>query len=116
MEARGIKPVVTEIQDIVQAVMAFVEGKNRGQSGQAALISIWSISMKILLTTSPDIEALLDPLFGRGAHFLIVDTNTLDGKAGSCPVGCGKSRAGCPEHCSSVLEGFSRGYASSFLK
>jgi predicted Fe-Mo cluster-binding NifX family protein len=27
MEARGIKPVVTEIQDIDQAVMAYVEGK-----------------------------------------------------------------------------------------
>jgi predicted Fe-Mo cluster-binding NifX family protein len=27
MEARGIKPVVTEIQDIDQAVVAYVEGK-----------------------------------------------------------------------------------------
>jgi predicted Fe-Mo cluster-binding NifX family protein len=38
--------------------------------------------MKILLTTaSPDIEAQLDPRFGRGAYFLIVDPDTLEWKA-----------------------------------
>jgi predicted Fe-Mo cluster-binding NifX family protein len=38
--------------------------------------------MKILLTTtSPDIEGLLDPRFGRGAYFLIVDSDTLEWQA-----------------------------------
>jgi predicted Fe-Mo cluster-binding NifX family protein len=40
------------------------------------------MTMKILLTTaSPDIEAQLDPRFGRGAYFLIVDADTLEWRA-----------------------------------
>lgn len=35
--------------------------------------------MKIVLTTQiPDLEAELDPRFGRGAYFLIVDPETLE--------------------------------------
>lgn len=38
--------------------------------------------MKIILsTTSPDIETQLDPRFGRGAYFLIVDSETLNWRA-----------------------------------
>lgn len=38
--------------------------------------------MKILLTTvSPDIESEMDPRFGRGACFLIVDPHTLEWQA-----------------------------------
>jgi predicted Fe-Mo cluster-binding NifX family protein len=35
--------------------------------------------MKIALTTvSPDLDAAIDPRFGRGAYFLVVDTDTLE--------------------------------------
>ena len=38
--------------------------------------------MKIILTTtSPDIAAEVDPRFGRGAHFLVVDPDTLEWQA-----------------------------------
>ena len=35
--------------------------------------------MKIILTTnSPNLESGVDPRFGRGAYFLVVDTDTLE--------------------------------------
>ena len=38
--------------------------------------------MKIILTTtSPDIDSDVDRRFGRGAFFLVVDTDTLEWKA-----------------------------------
>lgn len=38
--------------------------------------------MKIILTTtSPDIDSDIDARFGRGAYFLIVDTDTLEWEA-----------------------------------
>jgi len=43
--------------------------------------------MKILLTTtSPDIESDVDPRFGRGAYFLIVDPDTLEWQAEPNPA------------------------------
>lgn len=44
--------------------------------------------MKIILTTtSPNIDANLDPRFGRGAYFLIIDSDTLQWHAVPNP-GC----------------------------
>lgn len=38
--------------------------------------------MKILLTTtSPDIDAPVDPRFGRGAYLIVVDADTLEWQA-----------------------------------
>lgn len=38
--------------------------------------------MKILLTaTSPNIEAKIDPRFGRGAYLIVVETDTLEWQA-----------------------------------
>lgn len=38
--------------------------------------------MKVLITTmAPDLDAAVDPRFGRGAYFLIVDTDTMDWRA-----------------------------------
>ena len=38
--------------------------------------------MKLILsTTSPHIDSAIDPRFGRAAHFLIVDSETLEWKA-----------------------------------
>ncbi len=38
--------------------------------------------MKIILTTSlPNLDARVDPRFGRGAYFITVDTDTLEWKA-----------------------------------
>jgi predicted Fe-Mo cluster-binding NifX family protein len=38
--------------------------------------------MKIILTaTSPDIEANIDPRFGRGAYLVVVDTDTMEWQA-----------------------------------
>jgi predicted Fe-Mo cluster-binding NifX family protein len=38
--------------------------------------------MKILLTaTSPNIEANIDPRFGRGAYLIVVETDTLEWQA-----------------------------------
>jgi predicted Fe-Mo cluster-binding NifX family protein len=43
--------------------------------------------MKILLTTTtPDIESEIDPRFGRGAYFLIVDLDTLEWQAKPNPA------------------------------
>jgi len=42
--------------------------------------------MNIILTTvSPKIESTVDPRFGRGAYFLIVDTETLEWQTHSNP-------------------------------
>ena len=38
--------------------------------------------MKIILTTtSPSLDAEIDPRFGRGAYFIVVDIDTLDWQA-----------------------------------
>jgi predicted Fe-Mo cluster-binding NifX family protein len=38
--------------------------------------------MKIILTTSsPSIDSEIDPRFGRGAYFIVVDTDTLEWQA-----------------------------------
>jgi predicted Fe-Mo cluster-binding NifX family protein len=38
--------------------------------------------MKIILTTTlPALDAIADPRFGRGAYFLVVDSNSLDWEA-----------------------------------
>jgi predicted Fe-Mo cluster-binding NifX family protein len=42
--------------------------------------------MKIVLTTtSPDLDSAVDPRFGRGAYFLVIDTDTLEWQAHSNP-------------------------------
>ncbi|MBN1311635.1 MAG: NifB/NifX family molybdenum-iron cluster-binding protein [Anaerolineae bacterium] len=42
--------------------------------------------MKIILTTTePNITAEIDPRFGRGTHFIIVDTDTLEWEAHANP-------------------------------
>jgi predicted Fe-Mo cluster-binding NifX family protein len=42
--------------------------------------------MKVILTTtSPDLDAAVDPRFGRGAILIIVDTDTLKWQAHSNP-------------------------------
>ena len=43
--------------------------------------------MTILITTmAPDLDAMVDPRFGRGAYFLIVDTDTLEWRAERNPA------------------------------
>jgi predicted Fe-Mo cluster-binding NifX family protein len=43
--------------------------------------------MKIVITTtSPDIESTVDPRFGRGAYFLLVDSDTLEWQAHPNPA------------------------------
>jgi predicted Fe-Mo cluster-binding NifX family protein len=38
--------------------------------------------MKLIITaTAPDFEAAVDPRFGRGAYFIVVDTDTLQWQA-----------------------------------
>jgi predicted Fe-Mo cluster-binding NifX family protein len=82
------------------------------------------MTMKILLTTtSPDIEALLDPRFGRGAYFLIVDTNTLEwlglpNPALSSPGGAGIQAAqfAVKEHADAVISGHFGANAANALK
>jgi predicted Fe-Mo cluster-binding NifX family protein len=60
--------------------------------------------MKIILTTaSPDIEAQLDPRFGRGAYFLIVDSDTLNWRAMPNP-GC-SSPGGAGIHAAQYVTG-----------
>jgi predicted Fe-Mo cluster-binding NifX family protein len=42
--------------------------------------------MKIILTaTSPNIDANVDPRFGRGAYFIVVDPDTLEWQAHTNP-------------------------------
>lgn len=42
--------------------------------------------MKLIITaTAPEIEAAVDPRFGRGACFVVVDTDTLDWQAHENP-------------------------------
>jgi predicted Fe-Mo cluster-binding NifX family protein len=69
--------------------------------------------MKILLTTvSPTIDSAIDPRFGRGAYFLIVDPETLDWQADPNPAisasgGAGVQAAQFVVHhqCSTVISG-----------
>ena len=69
--------------------------------------------MKIALTTvSPDIESEIDPRFGRGACFLIVDPETLEWQAVpnpaiSAPGGAGIQAAQfvVDHSCDAVLSG-----------
>jgi predicted Fe-Mo cluster-binding NifX family protein len=43
--------------------------------------------MKIVITTiSPDIDAQVDPRFGRGAYFLVLDADTLEWQAEANPA------------------------------
>ena len=43
--------------------------------------------MKIVITAiAPDIDAQVDPRFGRGAYFLVVDADTLEWHAEANPV------------------------------
>jgi predicted Fe-Mo cluster-binding NifX family protein len=43
--------------------------------------------MKIAITTiSPSIDAQVDPRFGRGAYFLVVDSDTLEWQAEANPA------------------------------
>jgi predicted Fe-Mo cluster-binding NifX family protein len=43
--------------------------------------------MKIVITTtSPSIESAVDPRFGRGAYFLVVDSDTLEWQAHANPA------------------------------
>lgn len=42
--------------------------------------------MKVILTTtSPDLDASVDPRFGRGAYFLVVDADTMAWQAHANP-------------------------------
>jgi predicted Fe-Mo cluster-binding NifX family protein len=43
--------------------------------------------MKIAITTtSPDLESTVDPRFGRGAYFLLVDSDTLEWQSHANPA------------------------------
>lgn len=43
--------------------------------------------MKIILTAaSPNIDSNIDPRFGRGAYFIVVDTDTLEWQAHANPA------------------------------
>jgi predicted Fe-Mo cluster-binding NifX family protein len=76
-------------------------------------IKDWFNNMKILLTTvSPDIESEIDPRFGRGACFLIVDPETLEwhavpNPAISAPGGAGIQAAqfATDQKCAAVISG-----------
>jgi predicted Fe-Mo cluster-binding NifX family protein len=69
--------------------------------------------MKIILTAqSPDIESDIDPRFGRGAYFLIVDLDTLDWQAVINPAKSTSGGAGIraaqfvsEQNCSAVISG-----------
>jgi predicted Fe-Mo cluster-binding NifX family protein len=69
--------------------------------------------MKIILTTaSLDIDAQLDPRFGRGAYFLIIDPDTLEWQAVpnpaiSAPGGAGIRAAQfvTDQKCEAVISG-----------
>jgi predicted Fe-Mo cluster-binding NifX family protein len=69
--------------------------------------------MKILITTvSPNIESEVDPRFGRGAYFLIVDPETFEWQAApnpaiSAPGGAGIQAAQfvVDHQCGAVISG-----------
>jgi predicted Fe-Mo cluster-binding NifX family protein len=43
--------------------------------------------MKIIITAiAPDIDAQVDPRFGRGAYFLVIDSDTLEWQAEANPA------------------------------
>jgi len=51
--------------------------------------------MNIILTTvSPQIDSAVDPRFGRGAYFLIVDTETMEWQGHPNPAGRAMGGAG----------------------
>ena len=51
--------------------------------------------MKIIITTiSPDIESQVDPRFGRGAYFLLVDPDTMEWQAFPNPAVSASGGAG----------------------
>lgn len=80
--------------------------------------------MKIILTTaSPNIEAQLDPRFGRGAYFLIVDSDTLNWRAMPNPSLSSSGGAGIQaaqytvsEHADAVISGHFGPNAANALK
>jgi predicted Fe-Mo cluster-binding NifX family protein len=69
--------------------------------------------MKILLTTvAPELESAVDPRFGRGAYFLVVDLETLEWQAEpnpaiSAPGGAGVQAAQfvVDHQCGAVISG-----------
>jgi predicted Fe-Mo cluster-binding NifX family protein len=69
--------------------------------------------MKIILTaSSPEIDSSVDPRFGRGAYFLIVDPETLDwqakpnpGKSASGGAGIRAAQFVSEQGCSAVISG-----------
>jgi len=69
--------------------------------------------MKIILTaSSPDINSEIDPRFGRGAYFLIVDLETLDwqakpnpGKSASGGAGIRAAQFVSEQNCAAVVSG-----------
>lgn len=69
--------------------------------------------MKILLTTAePNIEAQIDPRFGRGAYFIVVDLETMQWRAIPNPAVSASGGAGiqaaeyaAEQGCQAVLSG-----------
>ena len=51
--------------------------------------------MKIVVTTTtPDLDSPVDPRFGRGAYFVVVDTSTLEWQAHPNPAAAASGGAG----------------------
>lgn len=69
--------------------------------------------MKIILTaTSPNIESDVDPRFGRGAYFIVVDSDTLEWQAHANPgvgasggAGTLAAQFAANQHAGSVISG-----------
>ena len=51
--------------------------------------------MKIVVTTTtPDLDSPVDPRFGRGAYFVVVDTSTMEWQAHPNPAAAASGGAG----------------------
>ena len=69
--------------------------------------------MKIIITAiSPSIDSNVDPRFGRGANFVVVDTNTLSWQAHANPgvgasggAGSQAAQFAANQHASAIISG-----------
>ena len=48
----------------------------------------------VVTTTTPDLDSPVDPRFGRGAYFVVVDTSTLEWQAHPNPAAAASGGAG----------------------
>ncbi len=48
----------------------------------------------IVMTTTPDLDSPVDPRFGRGAYFVVVDTSTMEWQAHPNPAAAASGGAG----------------------